>query len=146
MPYASYNATIQMKELTLDMLSTSDRIAILDLAARYNHLMDWGDAQAWADCFTVDGIFDGGPKLQAEGHDALVAFMERMLARDIPARHWINSPVIEGSGNEARLTLYLLVVNLTAEGPYPRHLGVYHDDLVRTNKGWRFRRRRLGHL
>ena len=126
-------------------LSTDDRLAILDLGARYNQLMDWGDVEGWADCFTPDGVFDGGPKLQARGRAELVAFMERLIARDRPARHWTNNVLIEGADDQARLTLYLLVVDLTAEGPRPSNFGVHHDDVVRTDGGWRFRRRRLGH-
>ena len=67
--------------------------------------------EGWADCFAPDGVFDGGPRLQASGHDGLVAFMERLIARDIPAVHWTNNIVIEGSGDSARTTLYLLVVD-----------------------------------
>ncbi len=126
-------------------LPAADRLAILDLAARYNHAMDSRDAEGWADCFTPDGVFDGGPRLQASGRDGLVAFMERLIARDIPALHWTNNPVIEGSGDHATLTLYLLVIDLRGERPEPSHFGVYHDDLVPTADGWRFQRRRLGH-
>ena len=41
-------------------LSAADRLEILDLVARYNHLMDGRDAEGWAECFTPDGVFDGG--------------------------------------------------------------------------------------
>ena len=125
-------------------LSAADRLQILDLVARYNHLMDGRDAEGWADCFTPDGVFDGGSRLQANGRAELVAFMERLIARDIPAVHWNNNIVIEGSGDTASMTLYLLVIDLR-DGPVATHFGVYHDELVRTPEGWRFRKRRLGH-
>ena len=126
-------------------LSTADRLEILELVARYNHTMDGRDAEAWAACFTPDGVFDGGPRLQAEGRAGLVAFMERLIARDIPALHWVNNIVIEGAGDAARMTLYLLVIDLRGDAPRPSHFGVYHDELTRTAEGWRFRKRRLGH-
>ena len=130
-------------------LSGADRLAILELAARYNQLMDWGDAAGWADCFTPNVVFhvvfNGGPKLQARGRGELIAFMQRLVARDRPARHWTNNAIIEGDGAAARLTLYLLVVDVTRDGPRPSHLGVYHDELVRTADGWRFQERRLRH-
>ena len=125
-------------------LSAADRLEILDLAARYNHLMDSRDAGGWAECFTPDGVFDGGARLQASGRAELVAFMERLIARDLPAVHWNNNIVIEGSGDAASMTLYLLVIELR-DGPVATHFGVYHDELVRTPDGWRFQRRRLGH-
>ena len=125
-------------------LSAADRLEILDLAARYNHLMDSRDAEGWAECFTPDGVFDGGARLQASGRAELVAFMERLIARDIPAVHWNNNIVIEGSGDAASMTLYLLVIELR-DGPVATHFGVYHDELIRTPGGWRFQRRRLGH-
>ncbi len=126
-------------------LSVADRLAILDLIARYNHLMDFEDTEGWADCFTADGTFEGGPKLRASGRAELVAFMRRLVARDRPARHWANNVVIEGDGDEARTTLYLLVVNLTEDGPQPAHAGVYHDTLRRVDGAWKFHERRLGH-
>ena len=127
------------------VLSAADRLAILDLVARYNHTMDSRDAEGWADCFAPDGVFDGGPKLQASGREGLVAFMERLIARDIPAVHWNNNIVIEGSGDAARMMLYLLVIDLRGDAARASHLGVYHDELVRTADGWRFRKHRLGH-
>ncbi len=125
-------------------LSAADRLEILDLAARYNHLMDSRDPEGWAGCFTPDGVFDGGARLQANGRAELIAFMERLIARDIPAVHWNNNIVIEGAGDAASMTLYLLVIDLR-DGPVATHFGVYHDELVRTPDGWRFQRRRLGH-
>jgi len=40
------------------MLTTDDRVAILDLIARYSHFFDYGPAEKFADTFTDDGVFE----------------------------------------------------------------------------------------
>ena len=40
-------------------LSIEDELEIMGLLARYNHAIDGRDAEAWADTFTEDGLFEG---------------------------------------------------------------------------------------
>ena len=127
-------------------LSVDDRLEIRELAARYNHALDVWDTERWVDCFTEDGRFDGGPKLQASGRDELVAFVDRLRERGRPAQHWTNSPIIEGDGDAATMRIYLLVVNLSdepGEGARIGPLGTYENELVRVDGAWKFKRRSL---
>ena len=39
-------------------LDPADTLEILQLAARYNHAIDYGDPEAWAGTFTADGTFN----------------------------------------------------------------------------------------
>jgi len=39
--------------------SFEDKFAIQELVARYNHAIDFGNYEAWVECFTEDGVFDG---------------------------------------------------------------------------------------
>src|SRR5437870_3522055 len=39
--------------------SFEDKFVIQELIARYNHAIDFGNYDAWVECFTIDGIFEG---------------------------------------------------------------------------------------
>jgi 3-phenylpropionate/cinnamic acid dioxygenase small subunit len=36
-----------------------DKFAIQELIARYNHAIDFGNYDAWVECFAEDGVFEG---------------------------------------------------------------------------------------
>src|SRR5947209_73059 len=38
--------------------SFEDKFVIQELIARYNHAIDFGNYDAWVECFTIDGIFE----------------------------------------------------------------------------------------
>ncbi|GBD24295.1 hypothetical protein HRbin29_01973 [bacterium HR29] len=121
-------------------LSAEDMLAIQQLYARYNHAIDFGDADAWAGCFTPDGVFASSARGETVGREALRAFAEA-FSRQMKGRHWTNNLVIEGDGSEARGSCYLALYVLGDGGPRIMATGVYRDQLVRTAEGWRFRRR-----
>lgn len=54
-------------------LDAADTLEILQLAARYNHAIDYGDPEAWAGTFTEDGTFNTAQGVQ-QGHEALAQF------------------------------------------------------------------------
>lgn len=127
-------------------LSASDRLEILDLAARYNHALDVWDAERWVDCFTEDGELNAGPQFTARGREDLSTFIDGLRERGWPAQHWTNSPIIEGDGDTATMRMYLLVLELEDEpgnGPEVGSLGCYEDELARVDGQWKFRRRVL---
>lgn len=129
------------KEGQYDMtLSADDLLAIQQLYARYNHAIDFGDAEAWAECFTPDGVFASSARRETVGREALRAFAEA-FSRQMKGRHWTNNLVVEGDGDEASGRCYLALYVLGEGGARLMTTGVYHDELVRTAQGWRFRRR-----
>ena len=71
-------------------LSPADHAEITDLYAQYNLASDAGDAEAYAACFTIDGVLlvhglslsstgamQRGGELRIQGREALVAFKHR---------------------------------------------------------------------
>src|SRR5262245_27050430 len=67
--------------------SADDAEAIRQLLTRYNVAIDFGDAEAWAGCFTPDGTFEciGVPEDSPmggrhEGRDGLLAYAQRHFA------------------------------------------------------------------
>ena len=51
-------------------LSTDDTLAIQQLYARYNHLVDSGQGADWADTFVEEGTLDTGMGFAVEGTPA----------------------------------------------------------------------------
>ena len=76
------------------MISIDDRMAILDLCARYNYFVDTDRAEQWADTFTSDGIFDG-PAGHAEGRDELIAFCHMFAAQAPGGMHFTDNHLFD---------------------------------------------------
>ena len=118
-------------------LPVEDILAIQKLAADYNHLIDSGSAEAWAQLFVPDGTLEFGMPEGVKGHEDLAAF-----ARGItPAtRQEISNLSITGQGDEAVASVYLEVYHTAPPGE-PRVLtitGVYRDRLRKEDGRWRY--------
>lgn len=112
--------------------TVEDRDEILQLLYRYNHAIDGGDAEGWADTFTNDAVFDTGAQVLS-GRDALVAFASGVRGR----RHVVANPVVELAGDTATVRAYLFLYSGTTLAV----AGSYEDELARTHAGWRFSKR-----
>ncbi len=121
-------------------LTSQDHDEIRQLYARYAHTIDTGDAEGWADTFTVDGVFGN-----AHGRAALVEFVHTVYRQNQElgrqSRHWNNQILIEPTAEGATGTCYLVLYNTGTTPPAVRLTGVYRDTLVKTLAGWRFRER-----
>lgn len=118
-------------------LSVEDQLEIQQLYARYNHAIDFGDADGWAGCFTPDGVFNGGAGGPQTGTEALKGFATTFASR-MKARHWNTNLVVEGTDTGARGKCYLMLMNLADKPAVPMVTAVYHDELARTADGWKF--------
>ncbi|MCW3030016.1 MAG: hypothetical protein JWM66_149 [Solirubrobacterales bacterium] len=125
--------------------------AILRTLYAYGHATDRGDAHAWADLFTDDGVCDvqdpaSGPvQRSVNGREALTALM-RGFARPPRSRHrhLLIEPVVEVDADltSATATSYFAVLREHEGAPCVWAFGRYLDELVRERDGvWRFRRR-----
>ena len=121
-------------------LSAKDRLEILALMARYAHAADGGDGEGFADTFTADALFEGSQRT-ARGR-AELAEVIRSVPPEARSRHWLNSAIIEGGGDEATAKVYLVRI-ATAGAPAPIASGVYHDRLRRVNGEWKFTHRKV---
>lgn len=126
-------------------LPVEDVVAIQQLAARYNHLVDAGEGEAWADLWVDDGVLDTGMGMSIEGRDALVEFATNVPVMVPGTRHLVTNLVVEGAADAATARTYLQMWATSAE-PAQTSLvisGVYHDELRKDAGGWRYVRRVL---
>ncbi|MET9295644.1 nuclear transport factor 2 family protein [Streptomyces sp. NPDC003077] len=126
------------------------RAGIEQFYARHLHLLDDGDAEAWAETFTEDGVFalPGRPE-PTRGRAALAEGARRAHAERRGSgethRHWHGmtdiSPRDDGT---VHVRCYALVV-ATPRGGDPRlHRScVCEDVLVPVGSGWQVRSRRV---
>jgi len=119
-------------------LTAADHLEILELVARYNHAVDSADAQARADTFTDDAVFESPGRVLRGRAD----FLQPIDPDRRNGRHWVDNVVIEGDGNEARLHCYLMLIDV-AGSPKVRVTGVYEDTLRRVGGAWKFAHRRF---
>jgi hypothetical protein len=117
-------------------LTVADRFEIHELAARYAHAIDFGDAEGWADCFTADGAFESTLQGRVEGRDALMAFC-RSTPTGMKPRHWTNHWIMDGAANVATATCYGLLLDGAANGR-PILTFRYRDRLRKVNGRWKF--------
>lgn len=134
-------------------LSPQDHEDIRQLLGRYNFAIDLGRIAQWVDCFTVDGVFectglpDGAPLGGRHvGPDALRAYAETHFAINKgKARHWNWNLVVEPVGDDGATMTCYLNAQTGGQGASAviRATGIYEDELVRGEHGWRFRSRHV---
>jgi hypothetical protein len=127
-------------------MSALDYEEIRLLLARYNLAIDLGDVDAWVGCFTDDGVFEcsglpaGSPfGGRHEGRDALAAYARTHYGTAKGnARHWNANLVIEGDGERATMTCYLLALRVGSPPSVTGSTGIYRDHLRKDGGTWRF--------
>ncbi len=113
-----------------------DKLAIMELLAVYNHAIDYGDADAWLNTFTEDGVLEGVGK-PIEGIKGLTAFVEDYVQNASPMHHWTNNHIIDIDGDTAEHRSYFIIMKL--ENPAAiLATGRYKDKLKKIDGKWKF--------
>lgn len=125
------------------MTTTDDKLAIADLASRFETAFDRGDVVAhlatWTDNPHLEsnmGNYIGMPAYR----EWLDSFMAQTRAAG-GTRHLITNGEITVSGDEASATFYLTVIN--QKSGLIMGTATFDDRLVRQADGWRFKQRTL---
>lgn len=123
-------------------LTVADYLEIDQLVVKYAYALDTGADSGfmYADLFAPDGEFIRPP---TRGRDNLA-----QLALDQPhgpqyVRHYLTNKLIEPAPGGATGKQYLVVIDI-GQGGQPSGIfigGHYEDDYVKTDQGWRFKRR-----
>jgi hypothetical protein len=117
------------------------------LMVKYATSLDYGDNDAWAQCFTPDGVFDvrrrGEPMFSHVGTEALAAFAStHTSAPAVYHKHFLSIPSVDIDGDSAHATTYFTMLHEglvePKNGPVVLVFGRYIDDLVRSAGEWRF--------
>jgi ketosteroid isomerase-like protein len=120
-----------------------DELAIRSLAAAYTDAVNRRDGTGMAAVYAPDGELSvptaGAPVV---GIAALAKRFRKLVEVD---REFLfqmtHSGVVEISGDTAQARWWFSELKKPAGQPYEYILGVYQDDVVRLDSGWRFARR-----
>lgn len=126
--------------------SFEEKFAIQELIARYSHAIDFGNYDAWVDCFAEDGAFQGSRVGRFVGRAELKKFTEQFetLRATLPnVRHCVMNTVTEVEGNKAISSSYLQVLITGKEGIKLVFCGRYDDTFVKVGGEWRFKERKV---
>ena len=134
---------------------TADRLAILELIARYSYAWDECDTEAYVALFTDDAVFEAdpeapdGPVISCHGRDAIRAWAqpvhERRERSRMQIRHNQTGTLFEELTDASARTRTMLLTTRCGPDPEPSTSGVYSDEFRKTSDGWRFSRRTLRH-
>ena len=121
-------------------VSFEDYVEIRSLTARYNLAADTGDLDGYVDCFTPDGVFVIEGLVRLQGPDALKAMIGALAFH---THHTTTDPVITVDGDRASQSCSFVLYGRTDQSNTMSILTTsrYTDQLVRTERGWRFSER-----
>lgn len=105
---------------------------------------DQYDADALADLFVEDAVWDGGTRGVNNGRDQIRGFFKRAPQRLPFAIHMVLNPIIEVNGDRAKGTWYLFQPCTYAEGNRAVWGSArYDEEYVRVNGEWKFKHLKL---
>jgi hypothetical protein len=120
-----------------------EKDSIREMMARYCFFTDSGQSEKYADLFTEDCEWDGGPFGRYVGKAALLAMHKGGGDSATKLRHVNTNVVITVKGNEAHAVSYVCVLGLGEQPPALFFAGSYLDHLVKRGGRWLFKTRRL---
>jgi len=119
--------------------------AIKRLKYRYADACDRGyDADALAELFTEDAVWDGGLFGRYEGREAIRQFFQGVSSDITFAMHYMMNPIITVNGDRARGSWYLFQTCTFAEGNTAIWGAARYEEQYRRVGGeWKFRHLQL---
>lgn len=138
---------IDLYQIHQRLLKIEDEISIHDLACRFSDAVNERNPAAFRSLWAEDGVWEISPPLPmiAKGLDLIQAAFERLLEPKVMFMQMTHTGVIEfvdSNRATARFTVRERGEGVAGSGDFYENLAVYYDELVRTNGGWRFMRRR----
>jgi hypothetical protein len=134
----------------MDDAALRTRVGASDLMATYQYLADSGKTRDLSQLFSPDGVLTTNTE-ELIGPDAILDFFRRTAAAFasadfFPARHHLSSVYVEprADGSAATYACFQFVGSRGLD-----HWGTYRDEVVSTDDGVRFARRRVkveGHV
>jgi len=135
----------------MDDIELRTHVGAADLLATYQFLADSGRTRELAGLFLPDAVYRTNTE-ELVGPAAIFDFFSRTAASFIaagflPARHHLSSVYIEPRSDGGAASTYACFQLVGSAGV--DHWGTYRDEVVSTDDGWRFARRKVkveGHV
>jgi uncharacterized protein (TIGR02246 family) len=121
-------------------------LAIRDLTARFTDAVNRRASADLADLFTSDGEWHVPGVPTVIGRPAIAAQLDSLLANFGRLIQLMHSGHVDVAGDQATAVWYLTESAQDAAGASFAFTGVYTDQLVKTEHGWRFQERRFDFL
>jgi hypothetical protein len=127
------------------MLTIADHLAIEAVILRYATGIDRRDWPLLRTCFTEDFVGDFGPAGIWRGPDEVVAYMVAGAAAGGASLHRMSNIVVGGGPDSATARTYVDAILMPKDeaGAGFHSICYFDDELIRTNDGWRVRRRAM---
>ena len=134
-----------MEDLDRRISQLEDIEEIKRLKRRYCFYCDDSyDADALAELFTVDAVWDGGIRGRNEGREEIRRFFRQAPQRLPFAIHMVMNPIIEVNGETASGTWYLFQPCTFAEGDRAVWGAArYDEEYVKVGGEWKFQNLKL---
>ena len=126
--------------------SAEDRLALVELVARWSHAADERDTAAVRRLLTDDAEIHVPDSPATQGADAVATRATAAPANQQLRRHVRNTVIDElTDDNASTRSYYLLTTSIDGGRPTTLATGVYTDRMRRTADGWRISERRVRH-
>lgn len=136
----------QVAELTRRLKQVEDLVEISQLVARYGPSVDSGSAQATADLWEEDGVFDAVGAIHMEGRAQIEGMVTSGGHQGLilnGCAHVLTAPAVVVKGDEARGRNYALNIRWdpAADRFWVARVSANSWDMRRTPEGWKVQER-----
>ena len=121
----------------MSKLTADDRLDIQELMARYSRAIDFGRFEELPGFFTDDCTLDFGKVMGShKGREAVKTFGTMLAGAGLTMRHYVTNVMIEGEGDHASATTYVLAFTGPKGGSLTPTTGRYEDELRKVDGRW----------
>jgi hypothetical protein len=129
-------------------MGAQDRLEVMELIGRYQHVVDGGDPDAYASNFIPEGVVEWSNGIR-QGRAEIREWMAGLIANGglgaHPARmrHFISMPyILRGDAERCCARTYMVIFALDERGEIAAYTHwTYIDDIVKREGEWLFEKR-----
>jgi len=139
---------MEYQAMAVDSQNLTDHVQIVALCSRFVTAVDARDFAAVADCFTSDGTLETViPPNVMRSRDEIETGLRERTSSTLAAQHLVTNHLYDVDGDEAVGTASFVMYRWPKPPAVARgataHGGTYNDRLARTERGWKFKHRRI---